>query len=177
MSAFEDFQWIHLNRTYEVHYSASHVSQREHPISFLIICNDQALFLPWHRYLLHTYEQQLVACGYTGTSAHSSPTHPIHQSQLVTCFPSILTLSRIPQVLCPTGNGVSILKETLPTRPSSTGQTLPSAATAITSPTMATTSPSGLASTQLPNTLLATVVAALLRVPLEAKKSHSVRCC
>ncbi|KAK3956402.1 hypothetical protein QBC32DRAFT_389685 [Pseudoneurospora amorphoporcata] len=26
----------------------------------------KALFLPWHRYLLHTYEQQLAACGYKG---------------------------------------------------------------------------------------------------------------
>ncbi|KAK1781328.1 hypothetical protein QBC45DRAFT_449341 [Copromyces sp. CBS 386.78] len=50
-SAFEDLQWIHLNRTFEVHFSA--------------------LFLPWHRYLLHTYEQQLAACGYKGDLSKS----------------------------------------------------------------------------------------------------------
>lgn len=47
LTAYDDFPYIHSHVGYKTHHSAS--------------------FLPWHRYLLHVYEQTLRSqCGYTG---------------------------------------------------------------------------------------------------------------
>ncbi|KAK0712744.1 hypothetical protein B0T26DRAFT_780401 [Lasiosphaeria miniovina] len=45
-SLFDDFVWVHLNQTLNIHLTGT--------------------FLTWHRYYIHVYEQKLKACGYTG---------------------------------------------------------------------------------------------------------------
>ncbi|KAK3396554.1 hypothetical protein B0T20DRAFT_275142 [Sordaria brevicollis] len=104
VSAYEDLQWIHLNRTWEVHFSG--------------------LFLPWHRYLMHVYERELEACGYKGptpywewgfdtegdlgnspvfdgsdTSIGSNGAHVPHEGYNITIWPDA------PPVTYPPGNG------------------------------------------------------------------------
>ncbi|KAK3385521.1 hypothetical protein B0H63DRAFT_183755 [Podospora didyma] len=45
-SEFDDFVWIHLAQTMNIHLTGT--------------------FLTWHRYYIHVYEQKLQACGYNG---------------------------------------------------------------------------------------------------------------
>ncbi|KHE82481.1 Di-copper centre-containing protein, partial [Neurospora crassa] len=50
VSAFDDFIYLHLNVTPYIHFSG--------------------LFLPWHRYYIHGFEQGLQKCGYKGALAY-----------------------------------------------------------------------------------------------------------
>ena len=65
---YDDFVYVHTQLNSESMQLSSGVSKRIYIVSadLLLTVHYVAQFLPWHRYFVHLYEQQLNGCGYTG---------------------------------------------------------------------------------------------------------------